>query len=109
MKTLTSKIPVEMYVDYGTGGAMMIRCTVLKITGLLKKIILCITMRLISHIELKSGFQILCMRDAIVRDISHDFDKLNKTGNNLMYYYVVETNIYILRNFTFISTLVYLY
>jgi len=100
-QTLTSKIPNEMYVDYVTGGAMMIRCTVLKITGLFEEDYFMYNDEIdIAYRVKKAGFKTLCVRDAEVRHF-HDFDKLNKTGNNLMYYYVMRNKYIYFKKFHF--------
>ena len=87
---LTNEIPAEIYVDYVIGGAMMIRSSVLKITGLFEEDYFMYNDELDIAYRIKTaGFQTLCMRDAIVRHF-HDFDSQNKKGYNLMYYYIMR-------------------
>ena len=87
---LTNEIPQEIYVDYVLGGAMMIRTSVLKTTGLFEENYFMYNDELdIAYRIYKAGFKTLCLRDAIVRHF-HDFDNSNKKGNNLMYYYIMR-------------------
>ena len=96
---LTGKIPTEVYIDYVTGGAMMIRSTVLKITGLFEEDYFMYNDEIdMAYRVKKAGYQTLCMRDAIVRHF-HDFSKLNKTGNNLMYYYIMRNKFIYFKKF----------
>lgn len=86
----STDLPPELYVDFVLGGAMMIRCSMLKITGLFEEDYFMYNDELdISYRVKKAGFKTLCVRDAIVRHF-HDFSKINKKGYNLMYYYVVR-------------------
>ena len=72
-KELTNEIPAEIYVDYVLGGAMMIRSSVLKITGLFEEDYFMYNDEIdIAFRIKKAGFKTLCMRDAIVRHF-HDF------------------------------------
>ncbi len=87
---LTDEIPAEIFVDFLLGGAMMIRSNVLKITGLFEEDYFMYNDEIDIAYRIKSaGFRTLCMRDAMVWHY-HDFNKKNKTGNNLMYYYMIR-------------------
>lgn len=87
---LTDEIPAEIFVDFLLGGAMMIRSDVLKITGLFEEDYFMYNDEIDIAYRIKSsGFRTLCMRDAMVWHY-HDFNKKNKSGNNLMYYYMIR-------------------
>ena len=89
-KKLTNEIPLEIYVDYMLGGAMMIRSNVLETTGLFEEDYFMYNDELDFAYRInKAGYKTLCLRDAIVRHY-HDFNKSNKKGNNLMYYYIMR-------------------
>lgn len=89
-KKLTVEIPSEIYCDFVLGGAMLIRSTVFKVTGLFEEDYFMYNDELdIAYRIQKAGFQTLCIRDAIVRHF-HDFNSINIKGNNLMYYYVMR-------------------
>lgn len=87
---LTDELPAEIFVDFLLGGAMMIRSDVLKITGLFEEDYFMYNDEIDIAYRIKSsGFRTLCMRDAMVWHY-HDFNKKNKSGNNLMYYYMIR-------------------
>ena len=89
-KKLTDEVPSEIYVDYALGGAMMIRSSVLKVTGLFEEDYFMYNDELdLSYRVKMAEFKTLCIRDAIVRHF-HDFSRQNKMGNNLMYYYIMR-------------------
>lgn len=89
-KSLTDEIPSEIYVNYVLGGAMMIRSSLLNITGLFEEMYFMYNDELdIAYRIKRAGFRTTCMRDAIVRHF-HDFNKTNRKGNNLMYYYMMR-------------------
>lgn len=89
-KKLTDKIPAENFVDFVLGGAMLIRCSILKIIGLFEEDYFMYNDEIdIAYRIKQAGFRTLCMRDAVVRHF-HDFSKHNKTGYNLMYYYIMR-------------------
>jgi len=101
----STELPSEIYVDFALGGAMMIRSSVLKVTGLFEEDYFMYNDEIdIAYRVKKAGFQTLCMRDAIVRHF-HDFNKLNKTGYNLMYYYVMRNRYLYFRKFHLYSNL----
>ena len=86
----TVNLPAEIYVDFVLGGAMMIRSSVLKITGLFEEDYFMYNDELdFAYRIKKAGFKTVCVRDAIVRHF-HDFSNRNKTGYNIMYYYVIR-------------------
>jgi len=69
---------------------MMIRSNLLKITGLFEEDYFMYNDEIDLAFRIKkAGFKTLCMRSAIVRHY-HDFNKENKRGNNLMYYYIMR-------------------
>lgn len=87
---LTNEIPEEVYVDYVLGGAMMIKSSVLKITGFFEEDYFMYNDELdLAYRIKKAGFKTMCLRDAIVRHF-HDFNTQNKKGYNLMYYYMMR-------------------
>jgi len=89
-ENLTNEIPDEIDTDYVLGGAMMIKSSVLKIIGLFEEDYFMYNDELdISYRIQTQGFRALCIRDAEIRHF-HDFSKKNKTGNNLMYYYIMR-------------------
>ena len=89
-RLLTNEIPPENFIDMVLGGAMMIRSSVLKITGLFEEDYFMYNDEIdIAYRVKKAGFKTICMRDAIVRHF-HDFAAQNKRGNNLMYYYMMR-------------------
>ncbi len=95
----TLNLPDEIYVDFVLGGAMMIRSSVLKITGLFEEDYFMYNDELdISYRIKNAGFKTLCLRDAIVRH-HHDFNKQNKTGYNTMYYYVMRNRFLFFKKF----------
>lgn len=97
----SNQLPDEVEVDYVHGGAMMIRADVLKTTGLFDENYFMYNDELdISFRIKKSGFRILCIRDAVARHY-HDFDKKNIRGNNLMYYYVMRNRYLYFKKFGF--------
>jgi len=89
-KKLTNEIQSEIYVDYVLGGAMMMRCSMLKITGLFEEDYFMYNDELDIAYRIKNaGYKTLCVRDAIVRHY-HNTEKKNKRGYNLMYYYMMR-------------------
>ena len=87
---LSERIPAEHYVDYVLGGAMMIKSSILRLTGLFEEDYFMYNDEIdIAYRIKKAGFQTLAISRAVVRHF-HDFDPRNKKGNNLMYYYIVR-------------------
>ena len=87
---VSDEIPVEIYVDYVLGGAMMIRGSVLKTVGLFEEDYFMYNDEIdIAYRISKAGFKTLCLRDAVVKHY-HDFNKKNTRGYNLMYYYMMR-------------------
>lgn len=83
-------IPSEIYVEYLIGGAMMIRCSILKITGMFEEDYFMYNDELdLAYRVRKSGYKTLCMRDAVAVH-HHDFGNQNRKGHNLMYYYILR-------------------
>lgn len=98
-RKLSDEIPVEIYVDYVIGGAMMIRSSLLMKTGLFEEDYFMYNDELdLAYRIKKTGYKTLCMRDAIIRHF-HIFDKKNKSGNNLMYYYIMRNRYLYFRKF----------
>ena len=105
-KKLSNDLPQEIFVDFVHGGAMMIRSSVLKINGLFEEKYFMYNDELdISYRIKKAGYKILCMRDAIVRHY-HDFSKQNRTGNNIMYYYMMRNRYLYFRKYHLYNNLV---
>lgn len=101
----STDLPSEIYVDFVLGGAMMIRSSMLKITGLFEEDYFMYNDELdIAYRVRRAGFKTLCLRDAIVRHF-HDFSKSNKNGYNLMYYYVVRNRYLYFKKFRLYSEL----
>jgi len=106
-RKLTYEVPSEIYVDYVLGGAMMIRCSVLKITGLFEEDYFMYNdeIDIANRID-KAGFKTLCMRDAVARHF-HDFDINNQRGYNLMYYYMMRNKFLYFKKFHLHAYLVF--
>ena len=89
------------------GGAMMIRSSVLKITGLFEEDYFMYNDEIDFAYRInKAGFKTLCLRDAIVRHY-HDFAKSNKKGNNLMYYYIMRNRYFYFIKYHLITNLIF--
>ncbi|HSW54547.1 MAG TPA: glycosyltransferase [Ignavibacteriaceae bacterium] len=103
----TVNLPAEIYVDFVLGGAMMIRSSVLKITGLFEEDYFMYNDELdLAYRIKKAGFKTVCVRDAIVRHF-HDFGNQNKTGYNIMYYYVIRNRYLYFKKFRFYFNLAF--
>ena len=86
----SKNLPDEISVDFVLGGAMMIRSSMLQITGLFEEDYFMYNDELdIAYRINKAGFKTICVRDAKVKHY-HDFSKKNKSGYNVMYYYVIR-------------------
>ncbi len=102
---LTKDLPAEILVDYLLGGAMMVKTSVLKRSGLFEEDYFMYNDELdIAYRIKKAGFQTLCMRDAIVRHF-HDFNAKNRRGYNLMYYYVLRNKYLYFRKYRLYNNL----
>lgn len=103
---LSTELPAEIYVDYVLGGAMMIRTDVLRIIGLFEEDYFMYNDELDMAFRVKqSGYKTLSVRDAIVRHY-HDFSHRNKTGYNIMYYYVIRNRYLYFKKFRLYFNLV---
>jgi len=106
-RKLTNEIRAEIYVGYVLGGAMMMRCSVLKITGLFEEDYFMYNDEIdIANRINKAGFKTLCLRDAVVRHY-HDFDINNQKGYNLMYYYMMRNKFLYFKKFHLLTYLVF--
>ncbi len=105
-KKLTKELPEEIYVDYVHGGAMMIKTSVLLITGLLEEDYFMYNDEIdIAHRIKKAGFRTLAIREAVVRHF-HDFDKKNKKGHNLSYYYIMRNKFLYFKKYHLFTNLI---
>lgn len=106
-KILSNEIPQENFVDYMLGGAMMIRSSVLRTTGLFEEDYFMYNDELDFAYRInKAGYKYLCLRDAIVRHY-HDFNKSNRKGNNLMYYYIMRNKYLYFFKYRLLSNLIF--
>ncbi|MBS4034557.1 MAG: glycosyltransferase family 2 protein [Ignavibacterium sp.] len=104
-RRLSDEIPSERYTGYAHGGAMMIRCSVLKFTGLFEEDYFMYKDEIdISYRINKAGFKILCISNAIAWHF-HNFDKMNKKGYNLIYYYGIRNKYLYFKKYNFYSNL----
>jgi len=86
----STEIPSEIYVDYLIGGAMMIKSKVLSLTGFFEEDYFMYNDELdLAYRVRKSGYKTVCVRDAMATHY-HDFSNKNRSGHNLMYYYIVR-------------------
>lgn len=106
-KNLSNEIQTEIYIDYVLGGAMMMRCSMLAITGLFEEDYFMYNDELdIANRIRKAGFKSLCLRDAVARHY-HDIDKKNKRGYNLMYYYMMRNKFLYFKKFRLHTNLIF--
>lgn len=104
-KILNDEIPGELIVDYVLGGAMMIRSSVLIQAGLFEENYFMYNDEIDFAYRLKkAGFKTFCLSSAIVRHF-HNFEKTNKRGNSLMYYYVMRNRYLYFKKFNLTSNL----
>jgi GT2 family glycosyltransferase len=106
-KELTNEIPSEIYVDYVLGGVMMIRSNVLKTTGFFEEDYFMYNDELDIAYRIKnSGYKTLCVRDAIVRHY-HGTIKKNRSGYNLMYYYMMRNKYLYFKKFRLYTNILF--
>jgi len=100
----SKNLPEENYVDCLLGGAMVLRCSILKIIGLFEESYFMYNDEMDLFYRIKNaGFKTLCLRDA---KVFHYHNYKDNRKNNLMYYYIIRNKYLYFKKYRFYLSMI---